>query len=104
MTIPIGTSPNAAYIEKQLLGNVPKERRGLIAGFIEGMFKFYADLNYTYLEINPFVVTGDRIVPLDLAAKLDDTAEFVSGKKWGTSRFPRRSDGCSPKRKLILRT
>ena len=88
MTIPIGTSPNAAQIEKQLLGDVPKDRRELIAGFIEGMFKFYADLNYTYLEINPFVVTGDRIVPLDLAAKLDDTAEFVSGKKWGDISFP----------------
>ena len=57
MNIPIGTYPIASDIEKKLLGNVPKERRGLIAGFIEGMFKFYADLNYTYLEINPFVVS-----------------------------------------------
>ena len=88
MAIPIGTYPTAADIEKQLLGNVPKERKGLIAGFIEGMFKFYADLNYTYLEINPFVITGNRIIPLDLAAKLDDTAEFVSGKKWGSIKFP----------------
>jgi len=88
MTIPIGTYPTATDIEKQLLGNVPKERKRLIAGFIEGMFKFYADLNYTYLEINPFVVTGNRTVPLDLAAKLDDTAEFVSGKKWGDISFP----------------
>src|SRR5512136_2241882 len=70
MTIPIGTHPTAVDIEQQLLGNVPKERKKLIAGFIEGMFKFYADLNYTYLEINPFVVNGNRIVPLDLAAKL----------------------------------
>jgi ATP citrate (pro-S)-lyase len=88
MMIPIGTVPTTIDIEKQLLENVPKERPGLIAGFIEGMFKFYADLNYTYLEINPFVVTGNRIVPLDLAAKLDDTAEFVSGKKWGDIEFP----------------
>lgn len=88
MTIPIGLYPTATDIEKQLLRNVPKERKKLIAGFIEGMFKFYADLNYTYLEINPFVVTGNRIVPLDLAAKLDDTAEFVSGKKWGDMSFP----------------
>ncbi len=88
MTIPIGTYPSASDIEKQLLGNIPKERKGLIAGFIEGMFRFYADLNYTYLEINPFVVTGNRIIPLDLAAKLDDTAEFVSGKKWGGITFP----------------
>jgi ATP citrate (pro-S)-lyase len=88
MKIPIGTIPTAADIEKQLLGKVPKERRSLIAGFIEGMFKFYADLNYTYLEVNPFVVSGSRIYPLDLAAKLDDTAEFVSGKKWGGIEFP----------------
>jgi ATP citrate (pro-S)-lyase len=88
VTIPIGTYPTAADLEKQLLGNVPKERKKLIAGFIEGMFKFYADLNYTYLEINPFVVSGNRIVPLDLAAKLDDTAEFVSGRKWGDITFP----------------
>jgi ATP citrate (pro-S)-lyase len=88
MKIPIGTLPAATDIEACLLGNIPKERRGRIAGFIEGMFKFYADLNYTYLEINPFVVSKDRIVPLDLAAKLDDTAEFVSGKKWGGIEFP----------------
>lgn len=88
LKVPIGTFPASADIEKQLLTNVPKERRSLIAGFIEGMFKFYADLNYTYLEINPFVVSGNRIIPLDLAAKLDDTAEFVSGKKWGGITFP----------------
>jgi len=88
MNVPIGTAPSASDIQKNLLGNVPKQRQGLIAGFIEGMFKFYADLNYTYLEINPFVVVQDHIVPLDLAAKLDDTAEFVSGKKWGGIEFP----------------
>ena len=88
MTIPIGTHPAAAEIQKALLRNIPKERQEMIAGFIEGMFKFYADLNYTYLEINPFVVVKNRIVPLDLAAKLDDTAEFVNGKKWGGIQFP----------------
>jgi succinyl-CoA synthetase beta subunit len=88
MNILIGTYPIGSDIEKKLLGNVPKERRGLIAGFIEGMFKFYADLNYTYLEVNPFVVSKGRIFPLDLAAKLDDTAEFISGKKWGGIKFP----------------
>ncbi|VVB61893.1 ATP citrate lyase citrate-binding protein [uncultured archaeon] len=88
MSIPIGTYPSASDIEKKLLSNVPKERRELIAGFIEGMFKFYADLNYTYLEINPFVVSNNRVFPLDLAAKLDDTAEFISGKKWGGIKFP----------------
>ena len=88
MKVPIVEYPTAADIEKKLLGKVPAGRKKLIAGFIEGMFKFYADLNYAYLEINPFVVTGNKIVPLDLAAKLDDTAEFESGQKWGGIDFP----------------
>jgi len=88
MKVPIVEYPTAADIEKKLLGKVPAGRKKLIAGFIEGMFKFYANLNYAYLEINPFVVTGNKIVPLDLAAKLDDTAEFESGQKWGGIDFP----------------
>jgi len=86
--VPIGTLPKASDIQAKLLGKVSRDRQSQIAGFIEGMFKFYADLNYTYLEINPFVATGKTIIPLDLAAKLDDTAEFVSGKKWGGISFP----------------
>jgi ATP citrate (pro-S)-lyase len=67
---------------------VPEYRRFIVAGFIEMMFKFYAELNYAYLEINPFVVVADRIVPLDLAARIDDTAEFESGALWGDIEFP----------------
>jgi len=34
------------------------------------------------------VVKKDSIVPLDLAAKLDSTAELESGAKWGNIEFP----------------
>jgi ATP citrate (pro-S)-lyase len=88
LSVPIGEMPGTGEIEKKLLGRVPKDRKAIIAGFLEGLFKFYADLNFTYLEINPFVVDGNGIVPLDLAAKLDDTASFVSGSKWGKIDFP----------------
>ncbi len=63
-------------------------RKARVAGFIEALFKFYADLNFTYLEINPVAVTEDAVIPLDLAAKLDSTAEFESGEKWGKIEFP----------------
>ncbi|MBN2515843.1 MAG: ATPase [Deltaproteobacteria bacterium] len=86
--VPIGETPTAQEIEKKLLGKVPKERKALIAEFIEGLFKYYADLNFSYLEINPFIVDGKEVIPLDLAAKLDDTADFVSGSKWGAIEFP----------------
>lgn len=88
LQVPIGEFPTAAEIEKNLLGKVPASRKKLVAGFIEGLFKFYAELNFAYLEINPIVVTGNKVIPLDLAAKLDDTAEFESGKKWGDIEFP----------------
>ena len=88
LLVPVGTFPSACDIEKKLLDKAPKERKALIAGFIEGLFKFYADLNFAYLEINPIVVIGDKVVPLDLAAKLDSTADFMSGEKWGDVDFP----------------
>jgi ATP citrate (pro-S)-lyase len=88
LEVPVGTNPSAAEIEKKLLSNVLVECKKRLAGFIESLFKFYTDLNYTYLEINPLVVAKDSIVPLDLAAKLDSTAEFESGAKWGNIEFP----------------
>ena len=86
LLVPVGSEPDE--IEKKLLKNLPEERKKLVAGFIDSMFKFYSDLNYAYLEINPFVVVKDRVVPLDLAAKLDDTGEFESSSKWGEIEFP----------------
>ena len=88
LDVPIGTYPSAEEIKKNLLEKVPLDRKELIAGFIEALFKFYADLNFTYLEINPIAITEDSIIPVDLAAKLDDTAEFESGDKWGQIEFP----------------
>jgi ATP citrate (pro-S)-lyase len=88
LDVPICTFPTKAEIKKRLLGKVTADRRERLAGFIEALFKFYADLNFAYLEINPIVVTKDQIVPLDLAAKLDSTAEFESGAKWGDIEFP----------------
>ncbi|HTY74273.1 MAG TPA: ATP citrate lyase citrate-binding domain-containing protein [Candidatus Nanoarchaeia archaeon] len=88
MEIPIGAQPTQEDIEKKLLGKIPLNRKKRVSGFIEALFKFYADLNFTYLEINPFAVTKDSVIPLDLAAKLDSTAEFESGDKWGNIEFP----------------
>ena len=88
LNVPIGTFPKLAEIEEKLLKKASADRKKRIASFIAALFRFYADLNFTYLEINPLVVTRDSITPLDLAAKLDDTAEFESGEKWGKIEFP----------------
>jgi ATP-citrate lyase beta-subunit len=88
--IRIGTGQDVDQVdvEARLPGDTPADKRVLIASFIRGLFKFYYDLAYAYLEINPFVITEDAIVPLDLVARLDDTALFERGDRWGDVPFP----------------
>lgn len=75
-------------IEKKLPRDTPKEYRKMFVDFIRGLFTFYKELGYAYLEINPFAVSGKSIVPLDFVARLDDTAHFECGNKWGDISFP----------------
>ncbi|XP_030081304.1 ATP-citrate synthase isoform X2 [Drosophila hydei] len=66
--------------------DAPKKER--IAKFIYGLYATFADLYFTYLEINPLVVTADNLYILDLAAKLDSTADFICRPKWGDIDYP----------------
>lgn len=59
-----------------------------MAHFISALYRCYVDLYFTYLEINPLVVTQGKIYILDLAAKLDATAEYLCKSKWGNVDFP----------------
>jgi ATP-citrate lyase beta-subunit len=85
--IPIGEDASKIDIEG-MLADVPKERVEPIISFIHALFKLYVDLHFTFLEINPFTFQDNSIVPLDLKAKVDGTANFVVGKKWGDIKFP----------------
>jgi len=75
-------------VESKLPDDTPKRFRKTISEFIRGLFKFYVNLGYAYLEINPFVIKGDQIFPLDLVARIDDTAQFEAGARWGDLEFP----------------
>ena len=58
----------------------------LVAQFIAALYDVYVNLHFTYMEINPLVVTSNGgIFMLDLAAKLDATADFLCRTKWGDS-------------------
>jgi len=90
VTIPI--TMNDADIEHLIRANVPagipeinKER---FISFAEQFYKFYRDMNFAYLEINPIVMVGNDMHILDLVARLDDTAGFMMGDKWGDVSFP----------------
>lgn len=59
-----------------------------VATFIEALYTFYSNLYFTYLEINPLVVTNNGIYILDLAAKLDTAADFICKPDWGEIDYP----------------
>jgi len=69
----------------------------LIQGFIKQLFSFFRNLDFSYLEINPFVVSSSKadnkdnknpIFMLDMVAQVDDCAAFKNTKAWKKLEFP----------------
>jgi len=88
MTVKVGETLTAESF-KPLIAKVPAAKQDVLAEFLLVLYTFFTRLNYSYLEINPIVVTNDRrVVPLDLAAKIDETARFECGALWGRVEFP----------------
>lgn len=91
LLVPVGkeseVTPESVFAT--LLTKVANEsKRHRVAKFISALYQLYVDLYFTYLEINPLVVTDTSIGILDLAAKLDMTADFVCKHKWGEVECP----------------
>jgi len=88
--------PTVEELTTALLKDVPTAKHSSLIDFITRLYATYADLHFTYLEINPLVVTSAAVPEvffLDLAAKLDQTAEFECARKWsaGLAAFYPRS-------------
>ncbi|MFT7861099.1 MAG: ATP citrate lyase citrate-binding domain-containing protein [Sulfurimonas sp.] len=79
-------------IAEKIAANVPAdvkaEDKENFAKFAIGFFRAYRELNFAYLEINPFVMQGNKIELLDMVAKLDDTAGFMMTEEWGDVEYP----------------
>jgi len=91
-------------IKKIIKENVPADIKDKenYAEFVYRLYKLFRDLHFAYLEINPLVMVGNKIYPLDFVGRLDDTAQFVVGKKWGDIEFPAGFGGeLSPEEKYI---
>ena len=86
--------PSNEELARVLLPDVPKGIHNVLIDFITRLYAVYVDCHFTYLEINPLVVipnedaTGAEVHFLDLAAKLDQTADFECGSKWAIARGP----------------
>ena len=62
-----------------------KQHQEELAKFLSRLVVVYRKLNFTYMEINPIVFGDHGPAPLDLAAKLDETAAFLTS--WGHVDF-----------------
>ncbi|BHF84336.1 hypothetical protein SprV_0902748700 [Sparganum proliferum] len=72
-------------------------RKRILAEFIAELHRVFAHLHFNYLEINPLVVTSDPNTPghlrvhiLDVAAKLDQCAEYLFSAtgEWSPDGIP----------------
>ena len=75
-------------IADNIPADIPSENRETFTKFAQQFYKFYRDLNFAYLEINPIVIVGNDMHILDLVARLDDTAGFMMAEEWGDIEFP----------------
>ncbi|XP_042402007.1 ATP-citrate synthase alpha chain protein 3-like [Zingiber officinale] len=71
-----------------LVASLPLEIRGKIGDFITGVFAVFQDLDFSFIEMNPFTLVNGEPYPLDMRGELDDTAAFKNFKKWGNIDFP----------------
>ncbi len=69
--------------------DLPANKKESFISFAIDFFKFYRDLNFAYLEINPLVMLdNNEMAILDLVARLDDTAGYLMEDAWGKIEYP----------------
>ncbi|CAI0434688.1 unnamed protein product, partial [Linum tenue] len=78
-----------SQVSAPLIATLPLEIRGEIDKFISLVFALFHDLDFTFLEMNPFTLVDGKPYPLDMRGELDDTAAFKNFKnRWGDIEFP----------------
>ncbi|KAI9182861.1 ATP citrate lyase subunit 1 [Blastocladiella emersonii ATCC 22665] len=84
LNVPVLQPYPTAQVHDELLADIADPAtRAVVAEFIARLYAVFVDSQFTYLEINPLVVTATGYIhALDLAAKIDQTAEFECGSKW----------------------
>jgi ATP citrate (pro-S)-lyase len=94
LDIPLGEDfPSRSAIRSALLTHIREEnKKETMVDFLTRLYSVYVDLHFAYLEINPLICLDGKngaepeIHYLDMAAKLDQTAESICGPKWAVAR------------------
>ncbi|MDX1809522.1 MAG: ATP citrate lyase citrate-binding domain-containing protein [Sulfurospirillaceae bacterium] len=85
--------------------DLPANRKESFISFAVAFFKFYRDMNFAYLEINPLVMLDNNEMGiLDLVSRLDDTAGYLMENSWGDIEYPTAfgMEDQSPEEKAIV--
>ncbi|KAG9099322.1 citrate synthase [Ceratobasidium sp. UAMH 11750] len=83
-----------ADIKSQLLASVPAEKQDVLYNFLSRLYSVYVDLHFAYLKINPLIRldappnSPAMIHFLDMAAKLDQTADSICAPKCAITHDP----------------
>ncbi len=75
-------------LDNILFSTVEPEYRDKLTNLVKSFYKYYLDLHYAFLEINPFVLKKNDFIPLDFKCRLDDAADFEAASKWGEIVYP----------------
>ncbi|KAB2609658.1 ATP-citrate synthase alpha chain protein 1-like [Pyrus ussuriensis x Pyrus communis] len=78
----------SSEVSAPLVATLPLEIKAELEDFIKAIFALFQDLDFTFLEMNPFALVDGKPYPLDMRGELDDTAAFKNFKKWGSIEFP----------------
>ncbi|KIM09841.1 MAG: ATPase [Sulfurovum sp. FS06-10] len=90
-------------IRANVPAHIPAQDKARFTSFSIQFFKFYRDMHFAYLEINPLVMIGNEMHILDLVARLDDTAGYLMREQWGDVEYPTAfgMEDLSPEEKAI---
>ena len=80
---------NEYIIRANAPADLPANRKESFISFAIAFYKFYRDMNFAYLEINPLVMLDNNEMGiLDLVSRLDDTAGYLMENSWGEIEYP----------------
>eukprot|EP00735_Rhodelphis_limneticus_P005912 TRINITY_DN1801_c0_g1::TRINITY_DN1801_c0_g1_i1::g.25250::m.25250 TRINITY_DN1801_c0_g1::TRINITY_DN1801_c0_g1_i1::g.25250 ORF type:complete len:429 (-),score=168.67,sp/O22718/ACLA2_ARATH/57.04/5e-171,ATP-grasp_2/PF08442.5/1.3e-13 TRINITY_DN1801_c0_g1_i1:640-1926(-) len=89
LTIPTGEAPSVDALKTLLADMTDAAEKEKTIEFIQACFKVFEDIDFTFMEFNPFTFDKEGApLPLDMRAELDDTALFKNTKKWGELSWP----------------
>lgn len=71
-----------------LLKDVEEDKKQVFIKVVKYLLEFVRENHIASLELNPFTVRGNELIPMDAVVRVDDTAGFICREKWGDLVFP----------------